>query len=126
MKKIIDWKLPLRTVSESNSREHWYAKALRAKIQKKSIWYAFNEDRPNIPLPCIVKLSRKGPRLLDSDNLQSSFKAIRDQVADQIIPGLPPGRADGDPRIEWQYDQSKDKVYSVQIEVFADIPFQHL
>lgn len=121
MKKIIDLNIPIRTVSESNSREHWREKHVRSKLQKKWVWHAFNKDRVDIPLPCIVKLSRHGVRLLDFDNMVTCFKSVRDQVADEIIPGLPPGKADGDPRIKWEYDQKKSKEYSIQIEIFADV-----
>lgn len=59
--------------------------------------------------------TRKGPlarvcllalrhRLLDSGNLEYSFKFLQDCVADTILPGLAPGRADA--FFEWTYLQA--------------------
>lgn len=42
-------------------------------------------------------------RGLDSDNLAASFKFLRDAIADSLIPGLPPGRADA--YFRWEYGQ---------------------
>jgi hypothetical protein len=58
------------------------------------------------------------PRKLDTDNLQGAFKWIRDEVANQLVPGKQPGRADDDPRISWEYDQeplSKKTIMKLQI-----------
>ncbi len=55
-------------------------------------------------------------RFLDkNDNLPCSFKWILDAVCDNLLPGLKPGRADGDERISVKYDQEKSKEYGVRI-----------
>jgi hypothetical protein len=91
----------------------------RHKTQKKWITIAFHQDKPIITLPCYVKLTRVAPRHLDGDNLQVAMKWLRDSIADHIIPGLAVGRADGDERIIWQYDQEKGltRQYGVKIEI---------
>lgn len=66
-------------------------------------------DFKKIKLPCTVKLIRQSPRKLDTDNLPVSMKYIRDAIADHLIPGLAPGRADDDQRLNWQYEQTTAK-----------------
>ena len=90
--------LPIHTVSESNWRGCWQAKARRVKSQRK-ITAALV---PRFGLPCIVTLVRVGVRPLDAhDNLRSSLKAVVDSIAARL--GVP----DNDPRIEWRYGQAK-------------------
>lgn len=115
MKKI-EWILRIHTVSEANLIEHWSKKHKRHKKQKQAISMAFILYKPAVKLPCIIKLSRLSPRLLDSDNLQFSFKWIRDEIANQLIPGLKAGRADDDPNLTWQYDQEKSKEKAIKVE----------
>ena len=45
-----------------------------------------------------------------------AFKGIRDAVADLILPGLPDGKADGDERLEWAYNQEIG-LYGIKIEI---------
>jgi hypothetical protein len=40
---------------------------------------------------------------LDSDNLVTAFKFLRDAIAADLAPGLPPGRADE--HFDWEYAQ---------------------
>lgn len=65
-------------------------------------------------LPCTVTLTRIAPSNgLDSDNLLSSMKGCRDQVAAWL------GVDDRDPRVTWAYDQrrGKSKQYAVEVAV---------
>lgn len=116
--KIVDWDTYIKTVSEANSSEHWTKKAKRHRLQKKSIWAFFKRDNPNITLPCLIKLTRIGKKLLDDDNLPVSMKYIRDAIADQIFPNLAPGQADNDKRLKWEYSQEIGSKYGVKIEIF--------
>lgn len=111
----ITWLLPIKTISESNSTEHWSKKHKRHKKQQKAIWWQFVSTKPQISLPCTVYLIRLGKKLLDDDNLAISFKWIRDAIADNLIPGLAPGQADSDPRITWQYKQENAKSNGIKI-----------
>ena len=88
-------------------------------MQRRWIWATFNSEKPVIPLPCHIKLTRIGKRYLDSDNLPMSMKYIRDAIADQIFPGLAPGQADNDERLSWEYNQTKGKECEVIITVFS-------
>lgn len=103
----IDVFLPIKTVTESNGSEHWTKKRKRAKTQHILVKSCLNCLQSKITLPCTVKLIRLGTRFLDDDNLVSSFKHVRDAIADHIHPGLAAGQADNDKNITWQYEQGK-------------------
>lgn len=109
--------IPVRVVSESNSREHWRVAHKRHKEQKM-LTKAFLTTK-NVPrwLPVEVKMIRNGVRKLDSDNLQSAFKYVRDAIAEYFIPDLAVGRADDDERITWLCDQVKNKLPSITIHL---------
>jgi ribosomal protein L28 len=103
----VDLFIPLKTVSEANQSEHWTKKRKRVSMQQKWVWIELNNLQVNITTPCHIYLTRHGIKLMDSDNLVSSFKHVRDSIADYIHPGLPPGLADNDLSIEWHYQQVK-------------------
>lgn len=115
-KKHISWMFDFHLKSEANISRFWAKKSKVNKNQKLLIRYKFFNDNPKITLPCVVKLTRFSPRELDFDNLVYAFKSIRDEVADQILPGLAKGRADGDKRISWEYLQEKGP-YAVKVEI---------
>ena len=124
LENAIRFTIPLHTVSEANINCHW---ANKKKKQRKKDAHFFvgayfnsHSKGKQITLPCKVILTRIAPRGFDYDNLVASFKAIRDRLADKIIPGLAPGRADGDERINWEYHQEKGKPnqYAVRVEIF--------
>ena len=107
--------LPIRTESEANTRECWQSKHRRAKSQRgivKMMLFSHRRKLPGDEGGTII-LTRIAPRGLDGDNLQRSFKAIRDQVAEEI------GIDDGDARLTWFYRQEKGKPkeYAVRVEV---------
>jgi len=119
MDKKYTWVSNIITISESNTSEHWTIKSKRHKSQQFFIKLAYQQRTHNeVSLPCKIKMTRLATRLLDFDNLVSSLKWIRDQLADCIIPNLPKGRADGDPRIEWEYYQEKHPIPAVKIEIY--------
>ncbi|MDB5297798.1 MAG: Bcep22 hypothetical protein [Phycisphaerales bacterium] len=64
-----------------------------------------------VGLPCVVTLTRIGPRELDGDNLQGAFKAVRDMVALEL------GVDDADPRVTWEYAQEPRRDHAVRIRV---------
>lgn len=111
------WYIPLKTVSESNCSEHWTKKAKRHRTQQKFIKLLINNDISKATLPCHIKVTRISTRSLDYDNLVSSQKWVVDAVCDSLIPGLKPGRADGDKRITVSYDQRKGAILGVEIGI---------
>jgi hypothetical protein len=110
--------IEMKIVSELNVKEHWAKRHRRHKTQNLKIWQAMRTINPQ--LPCKVNLIRVAPRALDYDNLVGAMKSIRDCVADQLIPGLAPGRADNFAGLSWEYAQKKDKpkYYGLSIEFF--------
>ena len=92
----------LRLVSEANSRDHWAARVRRKRAQHWAVFSAVRSKpgplRPR--LPCVVTITRIGPRRMDSDNLAGSAKAVRDEVARML------GCDDGDESaVTWVYAQ---------------------
>ena len=113
----IQFELDIRLHSEANSTDHWTVKRKRRLRQQwvlKSHWLNQNY---NVSLPCKIRLVRLCRHFFDDDNNVIAFKAIRDCISDLIIPGLAPGRADGDKRITWEYDQEKKSKNGVRIEI---------
>lgn len=126
----LTWNLPIRTVSEANSSEHWTAKSKRHKQQQFFIRALFKKHGRGITLPCKVTLIRLSPRTLDDDNLCMAFKWIRDEISECLIPHKKltyitkkgsvakiKGRMDSDHRITWKYQQEPSKVAAIRIEI---------
>ena len=116
--------IPIRTVSGSNSREHWAKRAKRVGKERSAayesmIWHAgISRESAQMILsrnPSVVLTRIAGPRgkTLDDDNLRGCLKAIRDGVADSF------GIADNDPRVSWDYAQRKADYWGVDVEVFV-------
>jgi len=114
--------IPLRIESEGNKCEHWTKKHIRRKNIAQAIKYVLHNL--TILPPCTVILTRVAPRFLDEeDNLRSALKWPKDCVAEKLIPGLAPGRADGSKDIKWKFQQEKGKVreYGLKIEVMEGL-----
>lgn len=100
---VLVLELPLVVVSESNLREYWAVKHRRNKAQQGAVLAVIHQMglsawRP--PLPVTVTLTRQGSRLLDSGNLESSFKHVQDAVASWMQVD------DGDRgSVSWEYEQ---------------------
>lgn len=111
--------IPIRIVSESNLREHWSTKNKRHNKHALAIRFMIRQVTSEIPLPCSIMMTRVAPRFLDDDNLRGALKHARDTIADILIPGLAKGRADGDPRLKFEYGQEKGKPrqYALKIEI---------
>jgi hypothetical protein len=109
-------------VSEANNHDHWTVKAKRKKSINAHLLavlsHAAANNQYSFILPCIVTLTRISPRLLNDDNLVYTLKYQRDCIADYLIPGLKPGRADDDnSKILWEYAQEKGAVREYAIKV---------
>lgn len=114
----IEWFIPIRTVSEANIHEHWTKTYKRNKYQRNAIQLIWKSQKPSVVLPCSVTFTRLSMKTLDEeDNLRMAFKSIKDKVADLLIPGLSPGRADGDKRITWKYGQEKTRKLGIKLKI---------
>jgi len=108
---MIELIIPIKSVSVANLRMHWAVKAKLAKSHRAMARTAMATVSPSAPgLPVSIVLTRVGPRTLDTDNLASSLKAVRDGISDWL------GVDDGSPQIDWQYGQKRGS-YAVEVEV---------
>jgi hypothetical protein len=115
-------RVPIHTVSESNSRDHWRKRAARAKEQRFAVDACLRTTLgPNhgpVLMECFVELevllTRVSPRELDDDNLRGALKAARDSVAQYL--GL---KSDRDKRVSWAYAQERGakREYAVEIRM---------
>ena len=127
--ETISFTLPIKTVSEINSTEHWRIKHKRHKIQQFFVRRYFVQNKIKVDLPCTITLTRLSPRFLDDDNLPTSMKYFRDQISEEItgkggyyitrkkLVKAIKGHADNDRRMTWVYAQEKAKTQAVRIEI---------
>lgn len=121
---------PLRIESVANLREHWAKKAARTAAHRAmgkllahqaSLWLRWKLSMagervwrcPVVPR-MRVTITRIAPRSLDSDNVQSAFKAFRDGIADHF------GVDDRADWYEWRYEQRKGKPREYAVEVLVE------
>lgn len=113
--RVIVVDIPVRIISEANSRQHWRKAAARKQLHRQTARLVLQQyARPMGESELFtITLTRVAPRKLDDDNLSSGFKAVRDGVADWL------GIDDGSPRICWQYAQEKSKAgeYAARVHV---------
>lgn len=108
--------LPIKTVSESNSREHWTARNKRKRSQQEEILFEWRNKagQQRFKLPCRVTFTRYSTKFLDDDNIRGAFKGVRDAVASLL-------GVDDDPMapVEWCYvqERTKKREHLVIIEV---------
>lgn len=95
--------LPCRVISEANRCDHWSVKRRRSEVQQMALHLAVDgfygklqhwHDKHVLT----VTWTHIG-QVMDGDNLQRAFKALRDHLARTMCVD------DGDPAIEWRYDQ---------------------
>jgi hypothetical protein len=103
--------VPVRTQSLANAREHWRARTARARRERETTRLALMGARvdPGVP-PVAVQLCRLSRGLLDDDNLPTSLKSVRDEIAAYFGVGDSPR----DP-ITWRYAQRRSSVPGVVV-----------
>ncbi len=122
MKLIAEWILPIITVSELNCHEHWRIAHSRHTKQKNAVKLRYLQERGSFAPPAHIVLTRLSPRTLDSDAIGGALKWVRDALADCIIPGLKPGRADDAKYgLTWQTGQEIAKIRGVKIQIFSSL-----
>jgi hypothetical protein len=107
--------VPLITISEANTSEHWTKKSARHKKQKQIIKLHYMKVKEHLSLPCHMQIIRLAPRKMDFDNLTISLKWIVDSLCEELTGNYIAGRADADERISISYDQETTKNYGVKI-----------
>lgn len=124
---MIEFSAPVRIESEMNARCHWSVRRKRFARQAwdaELSWRAYRAEQRGcadarlsavVTSPRIlVTLTRIAPRRLDTDNLASGFKAVRDFIAEVILKV-----DDGSERIDWRYRQQKGrpKEYAIRVRL---------
>jgi len=113
--KSLTFDAPIKVISEANCRDHWAVKSRRRKAQQQEMDVMLLNalQGRKVELPCSVRLTRVGPKVLDGDNLQSAFKATRDAIARRL------GVDDGDSRIRFEYEQQPvgRREYNILVEI---------
>ena len=115
----------VRVESESNRRDaHWAVRAKRARMQGDLVRLALSQiDRkpfaaaPRLRVTFQRIMGKRGRAFDSGDNLNGSFKFVRDVVARVFAVD------DGDPWWDWKYDpeQVRGKEYGVRIR-FEAVP----
>lgn len=115
--------VPVKLISEANTSDHWTVHMRRKHNVQKQLQLALNAKlgHRSLTTPAKVVLTRIGKKL-DDDNLLGAFKSVRDKIADAIIPGKRPGRADDSPLIEWEYKQEprKGRLEGFIVEIYQE------
>lgn len=106
---VVEYRIKLQ--GSQNVREHWRARSRRVKTERSTAAIACLALAYPTQWPVVVRLTRIGPRKLDSDNLQGATKGVRDGVADWLRVD------DGDEsRVTWEYAQARGP-YGVRVEL---------
>lgn len=111
---MIAFDVPVKTVSVANKREHWAARAKRAKTHRQSakITALVAGARGYATGEISVLMVRVGAKRLDDDNIYSALKAVRDGIADAL------GRDDGDTQIHWATPGQEVGAPSVRVRIW--------
>jgi len=100
---VFEFDVPVKATYTLNSRLHWAERKRLVEQERRMVWLRFPKQfvgmmrEPNAT--AVIKLTRIGPREMDSDNVQGALKAIRDEIALRL------GLDDGDKRYTWEYEQ---------------------
>lgn len=108
---VVEVEVAVRTASEANAGGALRGKLARKTAVKDAVGAALPALGERFPLPARVTLTRASGGRLDSDNLQTALKVVRDQVAAWL------GVDDADPRVRWVYRQRPGWVAGVRIRV---------
>lgn len=118
--------IPVRTQSESNLREHWRSRSRRTAAHRQAAqlcvqsalnalppWNELRQAIQSRHKRITLRLTRIAPRTLDPGNLEASFKACQDGIADAL------GIDDGSRRLTWCYAQCQGaaREYAVLVEM---------
>jgi len=120
---MIEFTLDLKIVS-ANATGHWIKRYNLNKKNAAIIKKYWLTLKPKPKAPCTVTLERIyspsfNQKKFDAhDNLRTSFKGVVDIIADLLVPGLPPGKADDEVHgITWEYLQTKGPEPRVRIKI---------
>lgn len=114
---IATFEMPVRCLSLANRRGHW-SKHSTSDQEVKGIAEIMARQALNgieAEFPILFRLTRYGPNALDSDNLATSMKYVRDGICVAL------GIDDRSTRLKWRHAQETGP-YRVVVEVFESEP----
>lgn len=116
----LELQIPVKIISEANNFEHWTDKRNRKVSQQVEVMAELRKalEGRRVALPCIITLTRIGPKSLDPDNLANGFKAVQDAIAKVL------NFDDGDvTKVRWLYDQTPitRRSYSIKIKIESKV-----
>ncbi len=105
------------TASEANARDKW-GKIKRAIAAREATTEALSDALTGSGYisndgPWYVRITRRSPSRLDTDNCARAMKAIRDCIAAALHVD------DGSASVEWSYAQAKGKPLGCMIEIWS-------
>lgn len=108
-----------RLVSGMNAHEPHFVRHRRVELERMTVRAALGLCPPAPPFPLVVTVTRVAPGVLDTDNLASAAKTLRDMVAWWL--GVDDGKAERDGRVLWQVAQRKagKGAYHTEIDIRA-------
>ncbi len=105
----------LRLVNTSNAREHWNARARRARRERELFAAALAICAPPAGCAWRVTITREGRGTMDDDGLAAAGKAVRDAVAAWLGVDDSPAAP-----VVWSYHQRRAKGYVATVRVEVD------
>lgn len=118
---IVEVELPIKLSPQAHgTSSNWRTVAARAKKQLHDTHLGLlaTGSRAKVTFPCVVEITRIGPRALDDDNVQHAAKHVRDAVAMWLFGGKP-GARDRDPRVSFRYAQIVGPPAAVLVRVLT-------
>lgn len=105
----VTFTIPMKAASTANLREHHMVKARRLKSQRQAAMLKCPPWSAGALL--VIELTRVGPRELDSDNLASALKSVRDGIAAKLK------FDDASKLVRWDYKQAKGE-YEIRVRIY--------
>lgn len=116
---MIEWQANLEIISP-NRHPHWTKQQACSKRNRTTLGKLWLTEPIKPKVPCLVRIERcfcAYAKIMDYDNYIAACKSIRDSIAELLIPGLPPGRADFTSEIVWEYLQTKSNQNIFKIKI---------
>ena len=119
---MIELDLNLEIQSPNQAANHWgkrHTMNIRNRNLLAKLWLTI---QPKPQLPCIVVIKRlfcSKQKQYDFVNFVAACKGIQDIIADLLIPGLKPGRADSSPDIIWDFQQERSHKSTFIIKIMG-------
>lgn len=108
----------MRLVSGMNAHEMPFVRSNRVKEERSRVWKALGLCPNSHRFPLVVTITRISPGWLDSDNLVSSAKTVRDMIAHWL--GVDDGNAERRGLVRWVVEQRKAGAGAYHVEIHID------